>query len=184
MVSRRIKALLGLYGLIFLSAIVQSCCEEDLLITSEGYMSAWLWIETENGSSRETIDTITGDFYLDASFHQKVVAANNYSLMGSAYATTCQENMLNTIDKSSLSLVIDQSFVLNEDTVPPNSNLFVLQESGIDWNVNEFGAVMVHFTEDFFNRASLQNGDYTFLFEGRTSDNTNLSAETELVVAL
>lgn len=184
MVSRRIKALIGLYGLIFLSAIAQSCCEENLLITSEGYMSAWQWIETENGSSTATIDTITGAFYLDASFHQKLVAANNYGLMGSAHAMSCRENMLNTIDENSLFLAIDQSFVLNGDTIPQNSNLLDLEESGIEWNVNDFGSVKFHFTEDFFNRAALQNGDYTFMFVGRTSDNTQLALESELAVNL
>lgn len=181
---RRVKALLGLYGLIFLSVLIQSCCEEDLLITSVGYMSAWKSADFESGSGSETIYTITGEFYLDVGFHQKVVAANNYTFMGSAYATSCKENMLNEIDENSLFLAIDHSFVHNEDTIPQNTNLLDLEGSGIEWNVNDYGTVIFHFTDDFFDRSTLENGDYTFSFEGHTSDHTHLASEIELAVLL
>lgn len=177
------KALFGLYALIFLSAVVQSCCEENLLITSDGYMSAWETVETEDGTgtSRNQIYTVTGEFQLYVDFHKKQVAANQYSFIGSAYATTCRENMLNSIDESSLFLAVDQSFVLNDDIIPPHTNLLDLQNSGIEETVNAEGWIYFNFTEDFFNSAILQNGDYTFSFEGRTSDNTELVSEMELM---
>lgn len=183
MKNLKIKTLLGLYGLIVLSCLVQSCCEEYLTITEIGGIYAWDLYEDRDGYiERRSTTTITGEFVLGVYFQYSFSSLNNVSLVSSSYATSCKETLTNAIDKSTLGLFLNKSFVLNGDSIPAHANLLEIENSGVVLHMVLDRGVEFKFTDSFFSKATLDNGDYVLTFNGRTDDNVQLQSEIEVEV--
>lgn len=181
----KFKTLLGVYGLILLSGLIQSCCEEEITITSFGSMEAWRLYEDENGyMDRESISTVTGEFILGTYFVEEISSLNNVSLMSSSYALSCKETRINSVDKSSLDLSMNKGFVLNGDSVLANTNLLEIENLGVELQDMAGGNIEFRFTESFFSNTTLENGSYIFKFNGSTDDNVQLTSEMSLEILL
>ena len=175
------KLLFGIHILILLTTILQSCCEEELIITDEGSMTAWELYKTDGGGiGRKEISTITGDFIIGAYFREETSWIDNISLINRCYATSCKETRLNSIDEESLVISIDKGFVLNGDSIQPEINLLELENSGITILSITGGWIEFRFTETFFSNTTLENDDYKFYFIGKTNDNVKLNSEITL----
>ncbi|MBK8415594.1 MAG: hypothetical protein IPL22_14540 [Bacteroidetes bacterium] len=184
MINLKIKTLFGLYGLILISGFIQSCCHEDLRITSQGRMNAWELYQSANGIGRKEISIIKGDFILSAIFKDELVINNNFSLLSASYALSCSETWVNSIDSTSMSVSIDKEIILNSDTIPAHRNLLTLSNSGITLHNLALGGVEFRFTKSFFSNATMENGEYNFTFNGKTTDNIILETNKNLSVEL
>jgi|SRR5690554_3901328 len=185
MKNLKFKTLVGLYGLIVFSCLIQSCCEEFLTITETGGIYAWDLYEGSDGYiERQSTTTITGEFILGVYFQYSFSSLNNVSLVSSSYATSCKETLTNAIDKSTLGLSLNKSFVLNGDSIPAHANLLGIENSGVVLNTVLDRGVEFKFTESFFSNATLENGDCIIKFNGRTDDNVQLESELEVEVVL
>ena len=180
----KIKVLLLFYLLITTSALIQSCCQEDFKITSQANVNAWELYQSENGIGRRQISKVKGDFILSIYFQEQLVSLGNFSLMSNCSALTCKETYQNSIDEKSLNLSLNRDIVLNGDSIPSNTNLLKIDNSGLNLHDLAAGWIEFRFTDEFFQKVKMENGYYTFIFNGKTTDEVVLNAEIIMEVAL
>lgn len=162
-----------------LAIILQSCCEERFIITSNGEMSAW---EVTEYQERNPIDTIRGEFILEIHFMEQLVFnSKNISLIKTASATSCVQTYLNEILPNSMELTIDKEWIYDGDTLSQNFNLLSLDTSAIELD-SYYGYLSVSFKENFFSKASIDAGLCAFQFNAETDDNIELTTDKELYV--
>lgn len=171
--NNKVRAILAIYILIITSGLIQSCCEFKYNIVSIDYMKAWEM--SEDGTSIY-IDTIRGEFYLDTYLKFERIANLESSLVNSAYATTCNEIYVNTIDKSSIELSLDRAFVYNGEVI--NAEINILALDGIDVELNNF--ISVYFSESFFSKSNFENEKYNFTMKASTSDDIIVESNISL----
>lgn len=147
---------------------VQSCCEEEFAIKGKGDMRA-LFVNANGGWSPHG-DTIRSPFILSTGFQSEYVRqVSTSSVMSAAYAFSCGTIFLNELDKESLILTVNKSFLLGSDTIPAFQNLLPIE--GLEKEVTpEWGNVFVTFPKEFINRATFEHGMHTFKMTGKTTD--------------
>lgn len=182
----KLKVFLGFYLSILSLGILQSCCEEELKITSEGgSMTAWELYETDKGGiGRRKISEFSGDFILGAyfvtHFASKSSPLKNFSLTNKSYAISCEQVEVNSIDENSLTISLDKIILLNNDSISAGNNLIAIPESGVIVHSVGRGLVEFRFTEEFFQNTTMTDSIYTFNFNGRTDDNIDLNSSISL----
>ena len=189
--SKRLKALLGLYALILISALVNGCCKGEYRLTGFDYVTATeRVIESDSTERYLDITKVTGELTITASLQVHIASNNNVSLMGSSYAFSCNLPTINPLVDSSLVISMDRGFVLNGDTIQANINLLTLKNSGIiqqqfmyGRNLDK-GPIEFFFTEEFFTNSILANGDYVFTINASTEDGQKFKSDIELEFAL
>ena len=175
MKSKYLQALIGLYLFIFLSALLQSCCREEVLYNGNAFISVY-----HEGEEMET-DTVDHAFTFRISFEQEIEVAqlNTFSLMNSAYATSCVYDPLNKIDFNSLSITLDQSFMHDSNTLEAGYNLLELSAvDSINWQYH--AGMEVYFTQAFYDQSNFENRPYTFTLSGNTNDGQAIREEKTL----
>src|SRR5688572_2033105 len=99
--------------------IIQSCCEQSYRITPEGEMVSYF---VESDSSYTQTDIIRGEFVLEAQFQQEFISTNKSASFNAAYATTCNDIYINSLDPGSFALTLDKPFVFMDDTISTTDN--------------------------------------------------------------
>ncbi len=187
MTSKRIKALLGLYALILLSAFVNGCCKGEYRLTGFEYVSASVSV-TEPDSTVVVSDVtkVSGEFMITAFLQLQLASTNTMSLMNSSYAFSCELPTINPIVNSSVVISMDRSFILNGDSIEANTNLLVLENSGIiqddimrGYPIDR-GPIDFYFSELFFTNSILENGEYTFTISALTEEGAKFESDIEL----
>lgn len=184
--KKMFKALLGIYGLIMISVFIQGCCESRYRITSVREMKAFETVVDSNGARNiNYIDTVKGVFGISTDLNSVTAMQNNLSLINTCNAFSCKINYLNSILESSLSLTLDKPITFNNVTIPANTNLLEISNSGIDVNISKYYAgLSFTFTERFLNNATIPNGVYIFALTGKTDDGADLISSAEIVLEL
>ena len=186
MISKRLKALLGLYTLIVVSALINGCCRGEYRLTGFDYVTATETVVEPDSTVRYIdITKVTGEFRITANLQMKMASNNNLSLMNSSYAFSCHLPTKNPIVENSISISMDRGFILNGDTITPNTNLLIHENSGImeeyySDNYSNTGPLEFVFTKDFFTNSILANGDYVFTINALTEEGVKFESEIEL----
>ncbi len=170
------KALIGLYTVVILSSILQSCCKIEERYTGEGKLTAY-----QGDQMNDDLDTLAGSFFLRVQFNFLIeqVSFNGLSLMNSVYATSCAREQINHLDNETFSLNVDKSFEYNGNLIESGYNL--LELTNVDTNSPVDGLYFdIHFTQEFIDNSSLDDSSYTFTFTGNTSDNLTMEFEKNL----
>jgi hypothetical protein len=184
--SKRLKALLGLYTLIVISALVNGCCKGEYRLTGFDYVTATeTVIEPDSTVRYMDITKVTGEFRITANLQMEMASNNNLSLMNSSYALSCDYPTINPIAENSITISMDRGFVLNGDSIPPNTNLLIYNNSGIikESYIDRYsnrGPLEFVFTEDFFTNSILANGDYVFTIIALTEEGVKFESDIEL----
>jgi len=158
---------------LILSVILFSCCTERILITEGGnlYMASQLTAP----------DVVNEPFSLINEFEIEYVNQEhkNFGLINSAWASSCDLNYENEIDRTSLELTLDKDFVLDNETFVAGTNLLTLDQFTRDIS----GAfVNMYIDPQFFTDAIFDTGDHTFTFSADIEG--GLSVESSLTLNL
>lgn len=187
MISKKVKAILGLYVLITLSAFVNSCCKGEYRLTGFNYINATATeIRPDSTFNYVDITTVTGEFSIIAHLEMQLLSLNNISLMSSSYATSCDLPTVNPIQSSSIFISMNKPFVLHGDTIEANTDLLSLNNSGIligeQYQNSAYfkGPIEFHFTEHFFNSSILENGNYTFYISAETEEKVKFESNFDI----
>lgn len=158
--------------------IIQSCCKETFRISSK-VVGSGVW--TMVGQGRLKIDTIKSNFIVSTDF-EIILCSNgrNFSLINSAYATSCKKTFLNLLIPQSFTLTIDKPFIYNNDTILTNENLIKLPN--VIPQINEGGSAEVRFPQEFINNVKFQPGKYKFTLNGMTNDSIKLTNSIEIYI--
>lgn len=144
-------------------------------------MSAW---ELTENNSRVNIDTIQGQFILEAYFIEQLVLNNRgNNFFPTAMATSCAETVLNSVDEESMTLGINKTIIHNGDTLQENYNLLEIDTTDLKLSVM-YGWIDMKFTHSFFDKIEIDNGDCTFKFNAMTSDEVELKVDNVLYIEL
>ncbi len=181
MKSPKLKALIALYVFMMTMGLVQSCCEEEYIITGGGELTAY-------DSLGVRIDTVRGGFSLGAAFiTERALASQLFTGFGnSAYATSCATVFRNSIVEDSFTLTLDKAFIFDGDTIASGVNILdfehVEELFSSDDFLGDFGSIAL--SNNFFRMSEFERGDYTFTLNGRTTDDVILNSSVELYVNL
>lgn len=178
---KKLKALIVLHGLVLLSAIIQSCCQEDYTITNEGSITCYNSIVTPSGTRQEKSDTVFQYFKFVVNFKQYIAAAPSASLISTCNAMSCKEVYLNKIVKESMQLTVDRDIITTSDTIPANTDILNYKILGIQYQVAR-GSIELNFYELFYTHTKLARGEYTFTFKGKTDDNVELEEVKKIFI--
>jgi hypothetical protein len=178
MKSINLKALFLLYAVILGSGLLQSCCDDRFRIISATHFNILQTID----ESYVLADTIRGEFTMEVILDYRLAQTSKASLINSAYATSCIESFVNTVNKESLSLITDHAIVFNKDTIPAGYNILQLINSGIEVENYDGHYLGIFFPQSFFDNSFFEDGDYYFKFEGRTDDNIQLIVQEVIPV--
>ncbi len=171
------KLVLSFILLLVLALTFESCCTDTFRITGEGEMYAY-------DMAYESLDSIEGEFILSVQYQTTVVGYfNDFSLIPSAYATTCEKNFENMLVESSLKLSTDKAFVFDNSTIEADTDFSFLDEIDVDI-ITDFGGVELTFTQDFIDKVNFQDTEMTFKIEIQTDDGLDLENEKTLLIDL
>lgn len=175
------KALLGVYVLILAGGLIQSCCEEEFIITGGGELIAY-------DSLGLDVDTVRGEFTLSAQFNVEQTIASSMldDLSKNAYATSCAVVYRNSLAENSFTLTLDKSFIYQGDTIASGENLLLLDHIIPRFETGSLSSASAsfQFMESFFEDAEFAPGFYTFMVDGSTTDDVQLNNTIELYINL
>lgn len=172
------KAIVFYFGLILLSLIIQSCCNTDYKITGDGQLKAYQLDYVE-------IDTVQSEFMLISYFDAEVVGMiDDFSIIPSAYAVSCDYYYINSLDKSTTRLTLDKDIMLNGDTLMAGTNL--IEIAGIEFETGpSYDAHMdIKLTQSFLDQVIFEKEAYTFKVNISTDDGLELENSVVLEMDL
>lgn len=178
--SNNLRALLALYAFFLMTSVIQSCCTETYRIGAKNYISIY---DLQDNSELRS-DTVRRPFILNAMFEAEWVSAyRDNGLSNQAYATSCKNVFLNTLDKESFSLTLNKSFVFQTDTILAGTNILDFEQILTKFDV-QYGLVYITFPETFLNQSDFDEAQYNFKISGQTSDGLDLESNIELFLKL
>jgi len=158
------------------SVFFYQCCTDQYKITGAGELT----IQDQNSSR---VDTITGAFFIfnDLEFE---VASHDFELgiINSTWATSCEINHINPIDEETIALTLSNDIEFNGELIPAGSNILDRNLEGINTSFYE-ATIMVIFSSDFLDNASIPNGAYTLNLSAETADQLLIQNEISTVFA-
>jgi hypothetical protein len=113
-----------------------------------------------------------------------LISFNNTSLINACYATSCKETRLNAIIENTVQISIDEELIINNDTIPPNTDFLSIENAGIVIHNVSFGMIELKFRNVFFENATLSSDRYRFQISGETDDYVSLISSIELAVEI
>jgi len=161
---KKIKhAILFYISLILFSLIIKSCCEDSSKIVGNGQMFI---AQLDNGSH----DTIRSEFEIKLFLERRISGNfNNIGIITSAYATSCSEIALNSLNRETLKLFCKNDFNYNGKIIKAGTN-FANEEKLIIEFDDFLGLIVIQVGQDFLNDATFGKGIHEFKVEIETSD--------------
>lgn len=155
------------------SVLLYSCCTQEWLITGSGTLRI-------DGGLNPT-EPLSVPFDLVNQFEAELVNEDfsKLSLINSAWATSCEYGLKNDVDMSSLSLSLDQDFMLDENLVSSGTNLLDLEEFSASLDLVIAG-IFIQIDPSFFDNAILTKGEHTFVVKVDVDDDLNLESSLTL----
>lgn len=172
------KAVFFYLSLILISLVIQSCCNSEYIINGDGELRAYQLDYTQ-------IDTIDSEFLLISYFASEVIGMNNdFSIIPTSYATSCDYAFSNSLDKSTAELTLDKDIVFDNETITAGTN--IISSTGITFdNGASYGAEMeIKFTQEFLDKVVFQKESYIFKVNISTDDGVELEHELSLEMNL
>lgn len=159
------------FALMF-SVILQSCCDNRL----------YKIVGFESIRSTPDATAANGPFSLSMNLKLEAVGfENNFSLINSAYAVSCDLNLANPLDKSNITATVDKEFTFNGESIPANTDLISLSGVEVDY-YEEF--VHVQFGSNFVDKASFEFEDHTFTVRAITEDDITIESQISLFMRI
>lgn len=177
---KNLSKAVSFYLLLMTTAVViQSCCSDTYRIIGNGVMSVY-----EFGTIEE-LDTVRTPFVLSTEFDVELISslAPN-GLINGAYATSCEQTFVNSLDASSFKITCDKSFEFNGETYDANENFKDLGTLQIETFEFYGASITITFNQAFLNDATFQQGDHTFSIEITTSNDLVLENEVNTYLDL
>jgi len=169
------------------SFILESCCSETYSIIGSGTIEVFDE-DPINTFPLTPIETISGSFYLAINFETEIASnLQEFSLMNSAYAVSCDYEIDNPVDRQNMKLTCDKSFELDGNTIEANTDFAQLPElnfSFLGYQGSPVGHIIIEFPSAFIDQAVFQKEEYTFKMEGTTTDDLELESEVSVMMDL
>lgn len=172
------RAILFYSMLLIVSLIIQSCCNSDYKITGDGQLRAYQLDYVE-------IDTVQSEFMLISYFDAEVVGMmDEFSIIPTAYALSCDYYYINSLDKSTAQLTLDKDVILNGDTLIAGTNF--IDMDGIEFEKGpSYDAHMdIKLTQVFLDQVVFKKEAYTFKVNISTDDGFDLENSVVLEMDL
>jgi len=168
------------YSLLMCTAIIiQSCCSDTYRIIGNGEMKVY-----EIGTIA-ALDTVRTPFSLSAEFDVELISAivpNGF--INSAYATSCEQNFVNKLDRSTIEITCDKSFEYDGETYPANENFKDIGALQIETFEFYGASLSITFNQAFINDAIFATGDHTFTVQISTDNDLTLINEVTTYIDL
>ena len=168
------------------SFILESCCTETYRIIGGGTIEVYD-VDPINSFDLMPIDTIRNSFYLAIKFETELSSnLQDFSLMNTAYAVSCDYEIDNPIDRANIKLTCDNSFELGNDTIEANTDF--AQNAMLNFTFYGYpgieGHLIIEFPKAFIDQAVFQKEEYTFKVEGTTTDDIDVESEVRIQMDL
>jgi hypothetical protein len=175
MKTNRIIKLYVLY--LIISTITIACCVDNHRIIGKGAIKT-VDKETHEIFHGDITATITGEFRIDWTLEfMQTGIFNDFNIINSAYATSCDDNYENDVDIASFKLIADKDFTYNTTIIPEGYNL--IQLDNINSRINFYGT-FITFSQEFMNNAEFLDDIYEFRLEINTTDGLELENTVHL----
>ncbi len=182
---KRIKSLFSLYISLFaFTIILQSCCQDTPVITIIGAEDIFFAEEQELPITvAENATTLTGlPFTMSVNMELEFAAIfNGPILMSSAWATSCDETYLNSLDAGTVSVSCDKDFSFDGDIISAGSSFQNIDELLVIVNTEN---IIITATEEFMNLVEFENGQHTFTISITTSDGLDLESTGNINISI
>lgn len=164
--NRLKKGIFFYFSLILFSVILKSCCEEmNIEIIGTGDMVIQ---QLDNFRS----DTIKSDFIITQNLEVKYSSnLNNFGVIQNSYATSCDENYINTINGETLQLFCNKVISFDGEMIPANTDFVDFDKMEVFIEGGE-GGIQIIIKKEFIE---LEPGIYEFRVNAQTSDEINLT---------
>ncbi len=175
-----LKNLLVFYAVLFIFALfIQSCCTSSYKIIGVGDLSII-------GATTGEIDTIRNEFTFVINPELELMSnVNNINLMASSYALSCDINISNSIDLSTVKIFCDKNFVFDNETVTPNTDFVNFDGIILDSTVSlDIVTVSIGVSQLFIDAALFENEAHQFTIEMETDDGVTLRDSISLFIEL
>lgn len=173
---KKIQKALALYcSILFFAVVLQSCCNDSWKIIGRGTIIAYD-IETFT-----TTNEITGPFFILQTFDVELVHVENFNIVNSAMATSCDYSFDNPILTNEITISCNKDFTYQGTVVQANSDFSQLE--GIDL-FNGDGTIEVTFPVEFMDNVEFDNETYTFKITSKTSDEQDFESSIGLTMNL
>lgn len=152
---------------------LMSCCEEDYRIVGFQEIGAF-----QDRLLQEPLTTVDGPFLIFAGVERVVANLGIHNpFVNQAYATTCGENFLNTVNMESITVSANKPYQFMGNEVSANTDM--IGTNGIVVS-EDFGSFYIDFMSAFVDNADFPEGTYSFTVSFTTSDGTTYSETIDL----
>ena len=165
--------------LLTVSISLQSCCTSSHRIIGNGEVVAY---DFEYNNINES-DTISKEFNLEWALEFEMISdTRSFGIIQTAYATQkCDENYINNIIDSTISIVFDKDFTYDSVLVIAGTNILDVNDIDIELNVF-YSHIGFSFGTKFINSAIFDNSLYEFKLKAKSNDNLEFANAIELVM--
>lgn len=178
---KRFNQLVLFYAVLFSSAIfIQSCCLGEHNITGDGSISIVEGFGTP-------VDTLSGPFRIVV--EPTLTLSDNYQdfgLLTSSYAVTCDNPVENRIDVGSVELTLDKTITLNNEQIGVGTNL--IGEQGVTFVDGDYSGsfleLTVEFDQSFMDNVVFDSNRYDFIVKMSTDDGLDIEHTVSAYVKL
>ena len=177
---KSIKHTLSIWTIMFVFALyISSCCtEREAKIIGEGTIESIALDRQVDIFS----DSITGDFRINILVETEYVF-NDLTELGftQALATSCEDDILNPIDKESIEILFDKPFQFENSTYESETDLALIEAVKNRIDVYDYEIVLV-FDINFFSKATLEKDTYNLKINYKTTDGASFSNDIDLLM--
>ena len=182
---KRIKSLFSFYASLFaFTIIVHSCCQDAAVITIVGVEDIFFLEQPELPfSGAESATTLMGLPFSMLVWMEVEFAATytNPTFMSSAWATSCDDTYINTLEPGTVMVSCDRDFVYDGALIAAGSDLTDIENLAI---IVDAESVTVSATEAFMELVDFTNGQHTFSISINTSDGLDLVSEGTVEISI
>jgi len=175
------KRIIVLVSIFLLINIGQSCRTEHFLITDIRFNLAEIEKNKYNDKTQiayNCTSTVKGKLVFVISYYREYVAQNSLNIGNSCYALTLPSKIDNPLVEETFSLKFDKPFKYNGGNIAESTNLFDIEliRDEIDMYENHMvfcnmsANIVIDFSQNFFEKATFDKGEYEVTFSCETSD--------------
>ncbi len=179
---KRLSQLVCFYLCFFSLAILfHSCCTEELYISDHGTLNV---IDLDDMVNDQIYN---GAFVLEILPQVDIAGINNeFGLLNTANALSCDRPILNTILEESIQITSDKEFMFDGAVISADTDF--IRSDGITINIpegqTEYYAFHIEFDDQFADLANFDLDAYTFTISYSSDDDLDFELETLMRIEL
>ena len=167
------KAIAFYFSVLFITVVLQSCCNDSFRIIGAGTITAY---DLETLSST---NEITGTFSISQIHEVELVHVENFSLVNSAMALSCDYAFDNPLIADEIKISFDKDFTYKGTVIEANSDFSQLEDIQLlGWE----GTIEIIFPAEFIDNIEFDNDTYTFKITSKTVDEQEFESSIGLIM--